>query len=436
MDKIPPHDIDAEESTLGSCLIDKDKFKPVSRLVSTEDFYDERNQWIYSAMVALDGRRESINQITVAQELDRQGKLESCGGSAYFSHLVANTPTSMDAEYYAEIVRRLSFHRQLIQMARNIETQANRAEPDTNAVLDSITGMLDKFRQKHVQASNLITPSMSADILLELINQFSEQSIGIPTGFRDLDRLNGGMFPGELTVIGGESGTGKTELFMNIMDNIRNKNILFASVEMRVKGLLERKISRALGISIVDLRKGNLPFESTQKLGDLSAELYEGQLYITEKTNTSRQLYTLVQRMQETTGVDIVFVDYLQRLRDANSSNERNDLDIRRVAANLKSIAMDFDIPVITISSFNRDAAKRQDKTPLVSDLWGSGAIQYEADNILLVHRNVNNPDWEKYGDPHLLKVKQEKGRQTGSQPAVTLVYNDERRRYVDYFKQ
>jgi replicative DNA helicase len=434
-EKIQPHDIDAEESTIGSVLIDNQCFRKVLSIITNRDFYDERNSWLFAAFEALDSRRESINQITVAQELERQGRLENCGGAAYMSHLISIVPTSMDAEYYAEIVRRLSFDRQLVNVSQAIEKEALLCAPDTNAVIEKVTDLLSRFKQRHVQTSLLITPQQTADRLIEMVNGFADKSVGIPFGFKDLDNMTGGLFPGELTVIGGDSGTGKTELFMNIMENITNKIILFVSVEMKVTGLLERKVARQLRVSIVELRKGNMPFEALQQVGLLTESILESSLYITEKVNTSTQIYNLVSQMKETTGVDIVFVDYIQRLRDTKMSKDRNDLDIGRAVSNLKSTAMDFDIPVVAISSFNRDARNRPDKTPILSDLRGSGEIQYEADNIYLVNRNTNNPDFEKYGDPKLLRCKLEKGRQIGTLPSVTLVWNDERRRYVDYFK-
>ncbi len=434
--KLPPHDIDAEESTIGSVLIDKSVFKAVSNIVSHADFYDERHEWIFTAFEALHERRESINQITVAQELDRQGNLESCGGAAYLSHLISMVPTSLDAEYFAEIVRRLSFDRQLIEVASRIKNEAEKCDPDTNATLDKVSDIVTRFKKKHTITSNLITPAQTAERLLGMVNDFAEKSVGIPYGFRDLDRMTAGMFPGEFTVIGGDSGTGKTELFLNIMENIKNRIVLFVSVEMNLEGLLERMVSRKLGIPITEIRKGNMTLDYLTKVGDLQAALAEGHIYTTEAINTSTQIYNLVERMKETTGVDIVFVDYLQRLRDAKESKERNDLDIGRAASNLKSIALDFNIPVITISSLNRDSKTRQDKTPILSDLRGSGEIQYEADNIYLVNRNTNNPDHEKYGDPKLLRIKLEKGRQVGVHPSVTLVWNQERRCYVDYFRE
>jgi len=434
MNTLPPHDIDAEEAVLGSIVIDGHCFGDVNLIIKPDDFYDERNRILYAACLNLYERRDSIDQVTLANELDRMKHLQDCGGSTYLSHLVSIVPTSIDAEYYADIVRRLSINRMMIVLANKIQDEAYKKDPDTNTAIDNISELFTEFKKINLRTDNLITPEKSADALLDMINQLADKSIGIPYGFKDLDRMTAGMFPGELTIIGGDSGTGKTELMMNIMDSIQNKKVLFVSAEMRLRGLLERKVARKLKIDIPELRRGELDEKMLNLIQDLVVELAHGNIYVAETTNTSRQIYALVERMKQTIGVDIVFVDYLQRLKDAKEGKQRNDLEIGMVANNLKTIANDFEIPVVCISSFNRDYKNREDKTPRRSDLRGSGEIEFEADNIYLVYRNIDNQDEiEKYGNPKILRVKLDKGRQVGIYPSINLVWNEKKRRYVDY---
>jgi replicative DNA helicase len=428
VEKIPSN-IEAEESTIGSVLIDNSCFSKVLSIVKSKDFYDERNSWLFESCENLYSRRESINQITVAQELERQGRLESCGGSPYLSYLISIVPTSLDAEYYAEIVKRLSTYREMINLSQSIQFMAESQPPDSNDTIGKLSEMVTDFTKNNLMVDDLITPEMAADELLKMVNEYSEGTgKGMSWGFKDLDKLTGGIYP-ELTIIGARPSVGKTEIMINIVETMQDKKILFVSGEMLLRGLLERKAARKLGITVVELRKGNLTDVQLSKLADLAALTSEIPLYHLPPGKTSFDIYARVEQLKSTIGVDIVFVDYLQILKDCWISNKENmRIRVGTASKTLKGIVNDFSVPVICASQLSRALEYRTDKRPTLADLRESGDIEQDADNVILLYRDMEE-------EPNILEAKIAKGRQTGSFPHVKLVWVEKEQRYADYFR-
>ncbi len=433
MNQLPLHNIEAEESVIGSILIDDSMMSEVSRKVKPDDFYSERNRSIYESCVQLKERRERINQITLAQELDRQGKLQNTGGAAYLSHLISIVPTSLDAPYYADIVRRLALYWQLEQLSRNVSDIATAADPDTNASLDRVSGLINDFRREHTTIDDLITPVDMGNRLLELAYEYQDMKLAIPWGYKDLDRMTAGIFP-ELTIIGARPSIGKTELMLNIIENIKHHKILFVSAEMDMDGILERKIARRLGIGVATLRRGKLTDEQLGKISDLAGEVSQELVACLPPGVTSGGIYNKVQILKQTTGVDIVFIDYLQILRDCwNSSKENMRIRVGTACKTLKAIVNDFKIPVLCASQLNRELEHRAEdsRRPRLADLRETGDIEQDADNVLLLWRDKDNPNSLV---SNVLEVKIAKGRQIGDFPKIDLIWLPGERRYADSY--
>jgi len=430
--KLPLHDIDAEEAVVGSILIDDEVMPEVARTIKAQDFYSERNKILFEGCSRLKARREGVDQITLAHELDRMGKLEACGGAAYLSHLVSVVPTSLDAGYYADIVRRCSVYRQLRALGKQIEAAADAGDPDTNATLDRVSGWLADFKREHTTIDSLITPEMAAGELIQMLCDYETHANTISWGFRDLDRITTGIYP-ELIIVGARPSVGKTEFMLNVAANIHEK-ILFCSSEMTLRALQERKIARELKVSIHKLRRGEITAEQKSRVSDMAGEITD-QVYYLPPGISSQDIYDTVARMKDAVGVSIVFVDYLQILRDCWTSG-RESLRVRVGAAckTLKAIVNDFNVPVVCASQLNRELEYRPDdrNRPKLADLRESGDIEQDADVVLLLWRDKDNPDMSVSS---VLEVKMAKNRQLGDAPKIDLIWLPGERRYADSYR-
>lgn len=372
-EKLPPHDIDAEEAVIGSLLIDGDAIRLVEHTIKPEDFYHEINGWLFKACIVLRSRREAINQVTVAQELQRNEKLEDCGGAAYLSHLISICPTSIDIEHYAQIVRRLSVSRQLINLGGQIASVGYNAEPNPNLAVDKATTIITDFRKSVTVFDELVHPKDAANIVLDMIGEYNVPQHRMSWGFRDLDELTSGIYP-ELIIFGARPSVGKTQMMLDVLENLawHDKKILFCSAEMRIKAIMERKIARELKLDIRLLRKSGLPPDLMDKLVTLAGEVSERQVYYLPQGVSSHDIYYEASKLKETIGLDIVFVDYLQILKDCWQIGKENKVVlVGRAAKTLKSLSNDLQIPVICASQLSRDIERRSEdsKKPVLADL-------------------------------------------------------------------
>ncbi len=412
-ERLLPHDLDAEEGVTGSLLIDGQAFYKVAFLTAW-DFYGEQNSLIYGVCSILHERREGINQITVAQELDRQGKLEDCGGTAYLSHLISVVPTSLDLEHYAKIVKRLAVSRGEITLAGQIAEVGYGAEPDSNEGIDRIVAMANKFRQDNVAFEDIVTPKEAGDILLDLIKEYNDPQHSFNWGFKDLDDITSGIYP-ELIVLGARPGVGKTQLMLDIAENLYDKTVLFCTAEMTTKAILERKLARELRVDIKELRRHGLDEKGVDRVVELAGQISEQQIYYLPKGSTSLDVYNEAKKLKESIGLDIVFVDYLQLLSDCwRTERENQNVRVGKACKVLKSLVNDLQIPVVVASQLSRHLEYRAEKRPSLADLRDSGNIEQDADVVLLLYRDMEESD-------DILEIKMAKNRQLGPARAIKL---------------
>ena len=427
------HSIDSEEAVIGSLLLDGSCITAVKEIVTQDDFYHETNRWCYEACLDLHSRREAINQITLATELNRQGKLDSCGGSAFLSHLISNCPTSIDADHYADIVHRLAVSRRLMALGEKIRGIGEQADPNTGKTLDEVTGLVKDFQKANANMGEVVTPYQAAELTMELISKYNSENKAISWGFRDLDDSTGGIFP-ELIVVGARPSIGKTQFLLDIAANIsrQNKTQLFVSGEMGVNQLMERRVSRALGISIKDMRSHGIPDEMSGRVMDLAGEISEDGIYYLPIGTASGEIYRHATKLKETVGLDIIFVDYLGMLKDVWNSKDNLNVATGKAMKTLKAIVDDLQIPVIVASQLNRRVEYRaeDDRIPTLADLRDSGTIEQDADNVFLLGRKL-----DVVGDEGVLWVKRAKGRQIGTAKALKLVWLPDKYHYADYFE-
>ena len=353
-EQIIPHNEEAEEATLGSVLIDSSQVASLDLQPSA--FFDSRHQAIYQAVLDLYKQGEGIDQITVSHELQRKGKLESIGGVAYLSHLISITPTSLHAPYYAKVLRDCSFSRNLIAAGNRIAQIGYRNEDPQQSVMDS-QGLLSDI-SKAIPTAQIWTPRDIADKASDRYAQLRNKIPGLATGFRQFDRWTGGFFNGDYIILASRPGMGKSTCALQIAKQIgqRGHKVLFISLEM------------LLG-------------EITLSLGQLA----ENNLYFCRGPATTGALRQIMERMKLRYGLDIVFIDYLQLLRDRYGSNDNERIGF--VSGELAAIAKEFNVPVVVLSQLSRALESRSDKRPLLSDLRSSGSLEQDSDLILFLSR-------------------------------------------------
>lgn len=402
--KLPPYDIDAEESVNGSLLIDGKAIYDIAIILKAEDFYSEQNRWIYQACLSLYHNDVAINQITVAQELDRQGTLEKCGGAAYLSHLISVVPTSLDIVHYANIVYRLSIMRQLISAADNISQIGYKADPDVSDSLSKAEDILYNLRHergtldfKHIKQvlDRYFEPPPSPE---------AEGFQPIPhilSGFIGLDDFLGGFQRSDLIIIAGRPSMGKTSLALNIARNAavdQGACVALFSLEMFRESLVQRLLSSESGVNSRRIRLGLNTEDEESLIMEATGKLSEAPIYIDDSPMLSIvEMRSKARRLNYEQSIDLIVVDYLQ-LMDVEHRRENRVQEISYISRSLKGLARELNVPVIVISQLSRAVEWRASHIPQLSDLRESGAIEQDADLVLFIYRDeayYNEEEWQ-----------------------------------------
>ena len=434
-DRLPPHNLDAEEAVIGSLLLDGELIN--SLMLEPFDFYHEVNAMLFKAMVDLKAKGASINQITVGQELNETDKLELIGGAAFLSHLISITPSSMDCHHYAEIVKKLSTFRQMIVAADNIAKDGYDASKSIDAVLSSADKYFLELR-KDAGTSHIIIPDERVRILYDRYEKLYtlEKGVAISTGLIDLDRrLGGGLFPGDLLVLGARPGVGKTTLMECISNHVAlNDNVLFCSGEMNIEGLSDRDVAGEIGIGVDEIRMGHYDEDVYQDIIDKGLpylsklKVYHMDASRTFQLNTAN-IYQAAYEMQTRYGLSLIFIDYLGVLTDkyGNNSNER----LGFITRNLKQMALNLNLPVFCAHQLSRATESREEKRPQLHDLRDSGNIEQDADVVLFLYRD------SYYGkeDNNITEILIAKHRQGKSGKRIKVLWDDKHQRYLNLAK-
>ncbi len=410
-EKLPPHDIDAEEAVNGSLLIDGTAIYRIATFLNQQDFYSEQNQLVYGACLSLYQRNEAINQITVAQELDRRGKLETCGGAAYLSHLVSIVPTSLDIENYAQIVYRLSLMRHLINAAGQIAAIGYEADPDVDASLSKAEDAL--FRLRHGQSPrDFVHVRQVLDKYFETAPSPTTEAEGyrgaIPhtlSGFTGLDEFLGGFQSSDLVIIAGRTSLGKTSLALSIARNAAVEQgacVAFFSLEMAQEPLVLRLLANESGINSRRVRLGgHLTEEEEKRIMEATGILSEAPIYIDDSPQIRVvEMRSKARRLHYERGINLIIVDYLQ-LMQGEDRRENRVQEISYISRSLKALARDLNVPVIALSQLSRQVDWRASHIPQLSDLRESGSIEQDADIVMFVHRDEAYYTIEEWQDQH-----------------------------------
>ncbi len=404
-EKLPPFDAEAEEAVLASLLVDEDAIYKVQGLIRPEDFYREQNRWTYEACLALWERNESINQVTVAHELARQGRLEDAGGPAFLSRIVSELPTPIGVEHYAGIVRRDWTYRQLIGASAQISQLAYQGGADLEAVLGRAEGLIlalrggERFRD-FVHIRQLLEQYLEAPGIDAIGAGLAGQ---VRSGFVDLDTLLGGLKRSDLIVLAARPGLGKTSLALNVARNAavgQHGRVAVFSLEMAAAQLAQRLLAAESGIDSTRLRLGEQSEAEERRVMHAMGVLAEAEIYV-DDTAVQRvmEIRAKARRLHQEQPLDLIIVDYLQLIHGSAARSDNKVAEMSEISRALKELARELDVPVLACSQLSRAPEQRVPHVPMLSDLRESGSIEQDADVVVFIYREdvyVTQEQWQK----------------------------------------
>lgn len=415
VEKTYPHNLEAEESVLGSILLDKDAIIKVADVITPEDFYKKAHEIIYRSMINLYEKHEAIDVLTLSNELNNTGELEKIGGASYLAELSNSVPSASHVIQYANIVAEKATLARLIKASNDIESMVYKGESDIAKLLDKAEQSIFKVSQVHLK-DNLIPLK---EILVDNFEKLDERQSsgdkirGVSTGFVELDNILAGVQNSDLIIVAGRPAMGKTSLAVNIAHHVASKEgvpVGIFSLEMSKEQLADRLLSSESGIDSWKLRTGNLNETDFQKIGEAISVLSEAPIFIDDSAGINvLEIRTKARRMQAESGLGLIVVDYLQLISGRNKENRVQELS--EISRELKGLARELDIPVIALSQLSRAVESRPSKIPQLADLRESGSIEQDADVVIMIYREeYYDPDTERKNVADILIRKHRNG--------------------------
>ena len=413
--RVPPHNLEAEESLLGAMLLSRDAIAVAIERCRSEDFYKPSHALVFLAVTSLYAKGEPADAVTVAEELRRAGVLEEAGGPAALVGLQTSTPSISSAARYAGIVEEHALLRRLIGVAHEIAELGYGLPDDVTEAVDRAEAMVFDVAQR--RSSDSVAPlqellSQSLDRLEELYGR-GETITGVPTGFTDLDEHLAGLQPSNLVVVGARPSMGKTAFALGIAANaaMAGTAVLFFSLEMSHLEIAQRVLCAEARVDASRMRNGRLLEGDWSKISNAIGRLGNAPLHIDDNPNvTVMDIRAKARRMKARDGLGLVVVDYLQ-LMTGRTSAENRQVEISEISRGLKILARELAIPVIALSQLSRSLEARADKRPMLADLRESGAIEQDADVVMFIYRDeIYNPDSSDRGAAEVLVAKHRNG--------------------------
>lgn len=436
--RIPPQNIDAERSVLGSILLDKDAMIKIADILSSQDFYEDRHGTIYEAMVELFEKREPIDIVTLSEILEKQEKIKEVGGNGYLAELVNGTPSAGNIVYYSQIVRDKAVLRRLIECSNTIGQLGFDEEAEISGTLDkaeqSLFAVSQKFlKNKFIPVKDILTEAFDR---IDRIHKDKEKGAirGVPSGFRDFDKITAGLQKGDLIILAGRPSMGKTAIALNLAEHAAIEEKIptgIFSLEMSKDQLVDRLLSSQAGVDSWKLRTGNLTDDDFPKIGYAMGVLSEAPLYIDDTAGANvMEIRAKARRLQMEHGLGLIIIDYLQLMEGRSRSGETNRVqEISEISRSLKGLARELNVPVIALSQLSRAVEHRPDKRPQLSDLRESGSIEQDADIVIFLYRDeYYDPDTDRKGITEVL-IKKHRNGPIGT---VELFFQPEQMRFRD----
>ena len=392
LDRLPPQNIEAEQSVLGAILLENEILASAVEMLAPEDFYKDSHKKIFLAMLDLYKKNEPIDLITLTEQLSRKEQIEEIGGASYLSHIVNLVPTSANIKYHSKIVKEKSLLRNLIRTTTEIITMSYDESIEINELLDVAETKIFSLSEKTIRGSFVRIDNVVKDTI-ELVDKLynkKELITGLPSGFTDLDMQTTGFHPGDLVVVGARPGMGKTSFCLNIAAYVGIEvkvPVALFSLEMSKELIVLRMICSEAEVDSKSVRSGYHTKEDYRKLVNAAGRLAEAPIFIDDSFNTVLEMRAKARRLKAEHGLGLIIVDYLQLMRGEGSYTAREQV-ISDISRSFKALAKDLKVPIIVISQLNRSCEQRGDnKRPIIADLRESGAIEQDADTILFLYR-------------------------------------------------
>ncbi len=413
-----PHNLEAERSVLGAILVHNDAFNTAAQVIDGRDFYRDAHRRIFDRMVTLSERGDAIDFITLKEELSRGGELDDVGGPAYVASLVDGVPRATNVEYYAKIVKEKATLRNLIYAANKILTNAYEADQESDLILDEAESLVfavadDRLKAGFVPMRELVKESFPK---IEQLFEHKRLVTGVPTGFVDLDEMTRGLQPSDLIIIAARPSMGKTSLILNIAQHVAVQPELtvgFFSLEMSKESLFIRLLTSEAQIDSHRLMSGAIAQKDYGRISHALETLSGMRLFIDDTANIGvLEMRAKARRLQAEHGLNVLVVDYIQ-LMTARGRYENRTLELASISRSLKGLAKELHVPIVVLSQLSRAPESRSDHRPQLSDLRESGALEQDADGVVLIYRDdaynrdPNNPE---AGTAELIVAKQRNG--------------------------
>ena len=402
--KVPPQNVDAEESVLGGILLDGNALDRVVEVMGVDDFYREAHRKIFRAMLSLSEKREPIDLITLTDSLRGRSELQDIGGASYLAELVDRVPSAANIANYARIVREKAVMRSLISVSTEITERCYGGQDDIEAFLDEAERLIFDVSEQRVRPAFYKVGDMIMDTVktIEQLHERKELVTGVPTGFLDLDRMTAGLQPSDLVIIGARPSMGKTALVLNIAQHVAlqyNMGVGVYSLEMSKEQLMLRMLCSEARVDLVKVRTGYLGERDFPRLAMAAGRLAEAPIFIDDTpAQNVLEMRAKSRRLKREADVGLIIIDYLQLMRGLTAQENRTQ-ELSEISRSLKALAKELNVPIVALSQLNRQVELRGDKhkRPVMSDIRESGSIEQDADVIMFIYRdemyNAESPD-------------------------------------------
>jgi replicative DNA helicase len=414
-----PHNLDAERSVLGAILVHNDAFNSAAQIIDSRDFYRDAHRRVFERMVALNERGQAIDFVTLKEELSRAGELDEVGGPAYIASLSDGVPRATNVEYYARIVKEKATLRQLIYAANGILTSAYEADQESDLILDEAESAIFAVAEGRLKAGFVPMSELVKDSFPKIEQLFEQKRLitGVPSGFADLDEMTRGFQRGDLVIVAARPSMGKTSLVLNISQHVAMQpdcsSVGFFSLEMSKEALFIRLLTSEAQIDSHRLLSGAIGHKDYGRLSHALETLNGMRLFIDDTAGIGvLEMRAKARRLQKEHGLSLIVVDYIQ-LMSGRGRFENRTLELASISRSLKGLAKELNVPIVVLSQLSRAPESRSDHRPQLSDLRESGALEQDADVVVLIYRDdaynrdPNNPN---AGTAELILAKQRNG--------------------------
>ena len=413
-----PHNLEAERSVLGAILVHNDAFNLAAQVIDGRDFYRDAHRRIFDKMVALSERGQAIDFVTLKEELGRGGELDDVGGPAYIASLADGVPRATNVEYYSRIVKEKSTLRNLIYAANRILTNAYEADQEPDLILDEAESAIFSVADDRLKAGFVAMHTLVKESFPKIETLFEQKRLitGVPTGFVDIDTMTRGLQPGDLVIVAARPSMGKTSLVLNMSQYIAMQpglTVGFFSLEMSKESLFLRLLTSEAQIDSHRLMSGAIGQKDYGRISHALETLSAMHLFIDDTANVGvLEMRAKARRLQAEHGLSMLAVDYIQ-LMTGRGRFENRTLELASISRSLKGLAKELNVPIVVLSQLSRAPESRSDHRPQLSDLRESGALEQDADVVILIYRDdaynrdPNNPE---AGTAELIVAKQRNG--------------------------